>query len=54
MLVAPTVVRLLIARPRRVGKIVVVIFAVALVIYMLLTFTGETIPPLPVEPTYGA
>lgn len=54
MLVAPTVVGLLIARPRHVGKIVTAILAVALVIYLLLTFTGETIPPPPVEPTYGA
>ncbi|SMF47475.1 hypothetical protein SAMN02744115_03518 [Cellulosimicrobium cellulans J1] len=54
MLVAPTIVGLLIARPRRVGKIVAAILAVALVVYLLLTFTGETIPPPPVEPTYGA
>ncbi|MFJ1511852.1 hypothetical protein [Cellulosimicrobium funkei] len=54
MLVAPTVVGLLIARPRHVGKIVAAILAVALVVYLLLTFTGETIPPPPVEPPYGA
>ncbi len=54
MLVAPAVVGLLIARPRHVGKIVTAILMVALIIYLLLTFTGETTPPPPVEPTYGA
>jgi len=54
MLVAPTVVGLLITRPRHVGKVVTVILAVVLVIYLLLMFTGETTPPPPVEPTDGA
>lgn len=53
MLFAPTVVGLLIARPRHVVKIVGVILTVALVAYLFLAFTGETVTPPPVEQHYG-
>jgi len=52
LLVAPTLVGLLIARPRGVGTFVGAVLALAAIAYLLLTFTGETIPT-PAETIYG-